>query len=202
MTISPPCANSEVTHPLSSYFLRLSGVPSPCPASEETVKVIDMSVPGADLSCSLAKPRAKAELSALCTGLTVASAPSSRLGLQYLVPAPGSQLRLPPVHTQIAPGFHMLNVCLILGVLWCRGTGIACKKTPLLQPCPRSGGRRMTKVVRDFLQAQQVQAPVELYSDWLTVGHVDEFMTFVPIPGKKVSWFPRLECIEAGDISP
>lgn len=50
---------------------------------------------------------------------------------------------------------------------------------------PLSGGRRMTKVVRDFLQAQQVQAPVELYSDWLTVGHVDEFMTFIPIPGKK-----------------
>uniref|UniRef100_A0A2K5DE06 Peptidyl arginine deiminase 2 n=1 Tax=Aotus nancymaae TaxID=37293 RepID=A0A2K5DE06_AOTNA len=49
----------------------------------------------------------------------------------------------------------------------------------------QSGGRRMTKVVRDFLKAQQVQAPVELYSDWLTVGHVDEFMTFVPIPGTK-----------------
>ncbi|KAM7324032.1 hypothetical protein ACRRTK_016337 [Alexandromys fortis] len=63
---------------------------------------------------------------------------------------------------------------------------------------PLSGGRRMTKVVRDFLQAQQVQAPVELYSDWLTVGHVDEFMTFVPIPGTKVSWSPRLGCIEAG----
>lgn len=60
-------------------------------------------------------------------------------------------------------------------------------------PLPRSGGRRMTKVVRDFLQAQQVQAPVELYSDWLTVGHVDEFMTFVPIPGTKVSWLLRLE---------
>uniref|UniRef100_A0A8C9PLX0 Protein-arginine deiminase n=1 Tax=Spermophilus dauricus TaxID=99837 RepID=A0A8C9PLX0_SPEDA len=52
---------------------------------------------------------------------------------------------------------------------------------------PGSGGRRMTKVVRvgDFLQAQQVQAPVELYSDWLTVGHVDEFMTFIPVPGTK-----------------
>ncbi|CAI9165657.1 unnamed protein product [Rangifer tarandus platyrhynchus] len=50
---------------------------------------------------------------------------------------------------------------------------------------PLSGGRRMTKVVRDFLQAQQVQAPVELYSDWLTVGHVDEFLTFVPIPGTR-----------------
>lgn len=43
-------------------------------------------------------------------------------------------------------------------------------------------------MVREFLQAQQVQAPIELYSDWLTVGHVDEFMTFIPIPGTKVSW--------------
>nr|XP_034975945.1 protein-arginine deiminase type-2-like isoform X2 [Zootoca vivipara] len=50
---------------------------------------------------------------------------------------------------------------------------------------PLSAGRRMTKVVRDFLYAQKVQSPVELYSDWLTVGHVDEFLTFVPIPGKK-----------------
>lgn len=42
-------------------------------------------------------------------------------------------------------------------------------------------------MVRDFLYAQLVQAPVELYSDWLTVGHVDEFVTFVPVPGKKVA---------------
>ncbi|KAL7976150.1 hypothetical protein Chor_008247 [Crotalus horridus] len=32
----------------------------------------------------------------------------------------------------------------------------------------RSGNRKMAKVVRDFLYAQRVQAPVELYSDWLT----------------------------------
>lgn len=44
----------------------------------------------------------------------------------------------------------------------------------------------MTKVVRDFLKAQQVQAPVELYSDWLSVGHVDEFLSFVPTSDKKV----------------
>ncbi|XP_043387853.1 protein-arginine deiminase type-2 isoform X3 [Chelonia mydas] len=50
---------------------------------------------------------------------------------------------------------------------------------------PTSAGRRMTKVVREFLYAQQVQSPVELYSDWLTVGHVDEFVTFVPLPDKK-----------------
>lgn len=53
----------------------------------------------------------------------------------------------------------------------------------------------MVKVVRDFLQAQQVQAPVELYSDWLYVGHVDEFLSFIPIPGTKVSRF--LSCEKA-----
>ncbi|XP_007424281.2 protein-arginine deiminase type-1 isoform X2 [Python bivittatus] len=50
---------------------------------------------------------------------------------------------------------------------------------------PGSGNRKMAKVVRDFLYAQKVQCPVELYSDWLTVGHVDEFLSFVPAPGKK-----------------
>uniref|UniRef100_A0A8B9HZ22 Succinate dehydrogenase [ubiquinone] iron-sulfur subunit, mitochondrial n=2 Tax=Anseriformes TaxID=8826 RepID=A0A8B9HZ22_9AVES len=43
----------------------------------------------------------------------------------------------------------------------------------------------MTRVVRDFLFAQQVQAPVELYSDWLATGHVNEFVTFVPSPDTK-----------------
>jgi protein-arginine deiminase len=46
-------------------------------------------------------------------------------------------------------------------------------------------GRRMMKVVSDFVYAQQVQHPIELYSDWLTVGHVDEFMTFVPAADAK-----------------
>ncbi|KAM6402705.1 protein-arginine deiminase type-1-like [Rhynochetos jubatus] len=50
---------------------------------------------------------------------------------------------------------------------------------------PRFGGRRMAKAVKDFLAAQQVQAPVELFSDWLRVGHVDEFLTFVPAPDRK-----------------
>ena len=38
----------------------------------------------------------------------------------------------------------------------------------------------MSKDLRDFLYAQQVQAPVELFSDWLMTGHVDEFMCFLP----------------------
>ncbi|XP_069096857.1 protein-arginine deiminase type-3-like [Pleurodeles waltl] len=50
---------------------------------------------------------------------------------------------------------------------------------------PALAGRRMNKVVRDFLYAQQVQSPVEIYSDWLKVGHVDEFLSFVPSPSKK-----------------
>ncbi len=39
---------------------------------------------------------------------------------------------------------------------------------------------RMVKNIRDFLYAQQVQPPIELFCDWLEVGHIDEFMTFVP----------------------
>lgn len=46
-------------------------------------------------------------------------------------------------------------------------------------------GRNMTKVVQDFLFAQKVQEPVALFSDWLLVGHVDEFMTFVPASDRK-----------------
>ncbi|NXF13058.1 PADI3 deiminase, partial [Smithornis capensis] len=50
---------------------------------------------------------------------------------------------------------------------------------------PRFGGRRMARAVKDFLVAQKVQAPVELFSDWLLVGHVDEFLSFVPAPDRK-----------------
>ncbi|NWV53815.1 PADI2 deiminase, partial [Daphoenositta chrysoptera] len=50
---------------------------------------------------------------------------------------------------------------------------------------PACAGRRMTRLVRDFLCAQRVQAPVELYSDWLAVGNVNEFVTFVPTSDKK-----------------
>ena len=41
-------------------------------------------------------------------------------------------------------------------------------------------------MVRDFLHAQRVQPPVELFVDWLAVGHVDEFLSFVPAPDGKV----------------
>ncbi|NXX12602.1 PADI2 deiminase, partial [Podargus strigoides] len=50
---------------------------------------------------------------------------------------------------------------------------------------PTFAGWRMTRAVRDFLYAQQVQAPVELYSDWLSMGHINEFVTFVPTSDTK-----------------
>ncbi|XP_054857233.1 protein-arginine deiminase type-3-like [Eublepharis macularius] len=49
----------------------------------------------------------------------------------------------------------------------------------------REENRQMFKFVRDFLYAQKVQSPVELDSDWLAVGHVDEFLAFVPAPDRK-----------------
>ncbi|NWV53814.1 PADI1 deiminase, partial [Daphoenositta chrysoptera] len=52
-------------------------------------------------------------------------------------------------------------------------------------PLPWAPGRRMSRAVRDFLFAQRVQAPLELYSEWLSVGHVDEFLTFVPALDRK-----------------
>ncbi|NXT97195.1 PADI1 deiminase, partial [Buphagus erythrorhynchus] len=52
-------------------------------------------------------------------------------------------------------------------------------------PLPWASGRRMCRAVRDFLFAQTVQAPLEVYSEWLSVGHVDEFLTFVPALDRK-----------------
>ncbi|XP_013914496.1 PREDICTED: protein-arginine deiminase type-1-like [Thamnophis sirtalis] len=43
----------------------------------------------------------------------------------------------------------------------------------------------MSQLVKDFLHSQIVQSPIELYTDWLNVGHVDEFLTFVPAPDRK-----------------
>ncbi|MCP4365610.1 MAG: hypothetical protein GY800_09980 [Planctomycetes bacterium] len=50
------------------------------------------------------------------------------------------------------------------------------------------GGRRMDANLSAFLNRQQVQAPVSLNSDWLLVGHVDEFMSIVPDPSGTHGW--------------
>lgn len=43
----------------------------------------------------------------------------------------------------------------------------------------------MMPEVRRFLYAQKVQSPIEIFTDWLTVGHVDEILSFVPAQNDK-----------------
>ncbi|KAM5160432.1 protein-arginine deiminase type-4-like [Callospermophilus lateralis] len=50
---------------------------------------------------------------------------------------------------------------------------------------PSGDSREVHQTLQDFLGAQRVQAPVTLYSDWLSVGHIDEFLSFVPAPDRK-----------------
>jgi protein-arginine deiminase len=45
-----------------------------------------------------------------------------------------------------------------------------------------SSGRKAALAVRQFLNAQGVQSPVEIFTDWLLVGHVDEIVCFEPDP--------------------
>jgi protein-arginine deiminase len=39
-----------------------------------------------------------------------------------------------------------------------------------------------------FLRSQGVQNPLQLDTSWLGVGHVDEFIQFVPAPGSRLGW--------------
>ncbi|WP_299461247.1 protein-arginine deiminase family protein [uncultured Microscilla sp.] len=40
--------------------------------------------------------------------------------------------------------------------------------------------RQIAHQLKGFLHAQKVQSPIEVFSDWLAVGHVDEIINFVP----------------------
>jgi hypothetical protein len=40
----------------------------------------------------------------------------------------------------------------------------------------------------NFLASQKVQAPFQIATNWLCVGHVDEFISFVPAPGSPKGW--------------
>jgi hypothetical protein len=46
----------------------------------------------------------------------------------------------------------------------------------------RIGNNGLDQVLGEFLASQTIQAPFELDTDWLCVGHVDEFSTFIPDP--------------------
>lgn len=48
---------------------------------------------------------------------------------------------------------------------------------------PGRHGERMDTNLRNFLDAQTVQQPFTVDTAWLTVGHVDEILSFVPAPG-------------------
>jgi Protein-arginine deiminase (PAD)/Protein-arginine deiminase (PAD) middle domain len=48
---------------------------------------------------------------------------------------------------------------------------------------PGRVGERMNPETKAFLHAQIVQAPIEVGTGWLLVGHVDEIISFVPGPG-------------------
>lgn len=49
----------------------------------------------------------------------------------------------------------------------------------------RQGNEGMGPELSNFLASQQLQAPVEVDSTWLCVGHVDEFATFIPDPNSE-----------------
>jgi protein-arginine deiminase len=39
-----------------------------------------------------------------------------------------------------------------------------------------------------LLKSQGQQDPIAVDTSWLTIGHVDEFIQFVPVPGSRLSW--------------
>lgn len=48
-----------------------------------------------------------------------------------------------------------------------------------------SGSRQMMVYLREFLYAQKIQSPIQIFTDWLGVGHVDEIVNFVPATNEK-----------------
>ncbi|MGE3766020.1 MAG: protein-arginine deiminase family protein [Kofleriaceae bacterium] len=52
----------------------------------------------------------------------------------------------------------------------------------------RVGSSGMNTTLGNFLASQKVQAPFQIPTNWLCVGHVDEFISFVPAPGSAKGW--------------
>ncbi|KAA8786738.1 hypothetical protein EC604_23195 [Paenibacillus amylolyticus] len=49
----------------------------------------------------------------------------------------------------------------------------------------QEGARQIMPHLRHLLHAQKVQSPIEIFTDWLSVGHVDEILCFVPAANDK-----------------
>ncbi|MEV2202348.1 protein-arginine deiminase domain-containing protein [Streptomyces fradiae] len=62
----------------------------------------------------------------------------------------------------------------------------------------RDTGSRPARAMRSLLQAQGLQDPLLLDTSWLHVGHVDEFVQFLPAPGTPRGWRIGVADPEAG----
>lgn len=51
--------------------------------------------------------------------------------------------------------------------------------------------------VQAFLNSQTVQEPIQINTNWLSVGHVDELMTFVPAPSNNRPWYRQWKLLIA-----
>ena len=50
------------------------------------------------------------------------------------------------------------------------------------------GPYKITDGISELFDSQVAQAPFVLDTSWLCVGHVDEFMSWVPVPGSRLGW--------------
>jgi len=50
---------------------------------------------------------------------------------------------------------------------------------------PGRAGEELDDLTKNFLKKQRVQEPIEIDTNWLAVGHVDEIISFVPASGSK-----------------
>ncbi|KAF0647750.1 protein-arginine deiminase domain-containing protein [Streptomyces fradiae] len=62
----------------------------------------------------------------------------------------------------------------------------------------RDTGSKPARAMRSLLQAQGLQDPLLLDTSWLHVGHVDEFVQFLPAPGTPRGWRIGVADPEAG----
>ncbi|MCQ0025511.1 protein-arginine deiminase domain-containing protein [Streptomyces somaliensis DSM 40738] len=62
----------------------------------------------------------------------------------------------------------------------------------------RDDGSKPARAMRTLLRAQGVQDPLFLDTSWLHVGHVDEFVQFLPAPGTPRGWRIAVADPEAG----
>lgn len=72
---------------------------------------------------------------------------------------------------------------------------------------PKGGPHTIVPDLQAFLHAQRVQAPFELDASWLTVGHVDELLSFLPVdkglvacvPSPRLAYALMLAAVEADE---